>query len=59
MENHEVMMRSYMPRGPNVAIGLCIVSYAEQNPSYFCMRIMKCMEKVTTRSIPMTPWSSG
>ena len=27
----------YMPRGPNVAISLCIVSNAKQDLSYFCM----------------------
>ena len=26
----------YMPRGPNVAISLCIVSNAKQDLSYFC-----------------------
>ena len=27
----------YMPRGPNVAMRLCIVSNAKQDPSYFCV----------------------
>ena len=27
----------YMPRGPNVATSLCIVSNAKQDLSYFCM----------------------
>ena len=30
-------MSGYMPRGPNVAIKLCIVSSAKQDLSYFCM----------------------
>ena len=27
----------YMPRGPNVAVSLCIVSNTKQDLSYFCM----------------------
>ena len=32
------MMSAYIPRGPNVAIGLCNVSNAKQDLSYLCMR---------------------
>ena len=31
-------MSSCMPRGPNVAISLCVVFNAKQDLSYFCMR---------------------
>ena len=32
-----VLLRGYMPRGPNVVISLYIVSNAKQDLSYFCM----------------------
>ena len=38
------MKPDYMPRGPNVAIRLCIVSSAKQDLSYFCTNEDKCVQ---------------
>ena len=45
---HILRLFGYMPRGPNVAISLCIVSNARLDLSYFCMAIfyrVLCTEK--------------